>query len=66
MAVLLAIAVPVAACDKAATQIASTSGETRSTATFTGEFVNGAPVYRLPSINVVGRRQAERREDAAR
>ena len=56
---LVAIAAPVSACDKTAAQIASTSGETRNTATFTGEFVNRAPVYRLPAITVVGRRQAD-------
>ena len=26
---------------------------------FTGEFVNGVPVYRLPSITVVGHRESE-------
>jgi hypothetical protein len=59
IAVLVAVAAPVLACDKSATLVASTSGETRSAATFTGEFVNGAPVYRLPAITVVGRRQAD-------
>ena len=58
-AVLVAIAGPVSACDKSAMRVASTPGETRSAATFTGEFVNGAPVYRLPAITVVGRRQAD-------
>ncbi len=58
-AVLVAVAAPVSACDKSATPVASASGETRSAATFTGEFVNGAPVYRLPAITVVGRRQAD-------
>ena len=50
-AVLVAIAAPVSA-----TLGASASGESRGAASFTGEFVNGAPVYRLPTITVVGRR----------
>ncbi len=58
-AALVAVAAPVSACDKSATRVASTSAETRSAASFTGEFVNGAPVYRLPAITVVGRRQAD-------
>ena len=58
-AVLVAVAAPVSACDKSGTPVASTSRETRSTATFTGELVNGVPVYRLPAITVVGRRQAD-------
>ena len=56
--VLVAFAAPGSACDKAATLTAAASGETRATAAFTGEFVNGAPVYRLPAITVVGRRPA--------
>ena len=56
--VLVAFAAPGSACDKAATLTAAASGETRGTAAFTGEFVNGAPVYRLPAITVVGRRPA--------
>ncbi len=49
-AMLVAVAAPVSACDKSAKLVASASGETRSAATFTGEFVDGAPVYRLPAI----------------
>jgi hypothetical protein len=70
--VLIAVAVPVAACEKATpTLVANASGETRGAGAFTGEFVNGVPVYRLPAINVVGRRQAEvaktrRDEESAR
>jgi len=56
--VLLALAAPASACDKAAAMMAAASGETRAMATFTGELVNGAPVYRLPAITVVGRRPA--------
>jgi hypothetical protein len=56
--VLFALAAPASACDKAAAMMAAASGETRAMATFTGELVNGAPVYRLPAITVVGRRPA--------
>src|SRR5437867_3778212 len=72
IAVLITAAVPVAACEKAdPVEVASASGDTRGAGAFTGEFVNGAPVYRLPAINVVGRRQAEvaktqRDEESAR
>lgn len=60
-AALAAIAAQVSACDKSVTPVASMSGEgnARGAATFTGKFVDGVPVYRLPAINVVGRRQAE-------
>ena len=69
-AVLVAFAAPASACDKAATLVATGSGATRGVATFTGEFVNGAPIYRLPAIVVVGRRPANvantQRGDGAR
>ena len=59
-AMLIAVVGSAAACEKASpARVAGASGETRAAGTFTGEFVNGAPVYRLPSINVVGRRQVE-------
>jgi len=60
-AALIAIAAPVPACEKASPtlMIAKASAETRAVATFTGEFSNGAPVYRLPSITVVGHREAD-------
>ena len=59
-AALIAIAAPAAACEKAVpTPIANAAAQTRAPGGFTGEFVNGAPVYRLPSITVVGRREAE-------
>jgi hypothetical protein len=65
-AALASVAVPVSACEKSATIVASTSSETRVVATFTGEFADGVPVYRLPAINVVGRPSGGRRDDAAR
>src|SRR6516162_10029244 len=59
-AMLFAAAAPVVACEKTAPQwVAGAESESRSVATFTGEFVNGAPVYRLPAIMVVARRDAE-------
>jgi hypothetical protein len=70
-ALLIAVAAPVSACDKASpTLVAGAPGETRGAGVFTGEFVSGAPVYRLPAITVVGQRgaklaQTRRNEDAA-
>lgn len=59
-ALLVAVAMPASPCEKgSAALIAKASAETRATGTFTGEIVNGAPVYRLPSITVVGRRDTE-------
>jgi len=58
-AILATVAASVSACDKSAALVASTAGETRSASSFTGEFVNGVPVYRLPAITVVGRRPAD-------
>ena len=56
-AALIAVAMPVVACDKGPNaQVASMAA---GAAVFTGEFVNGAPVYRLPAINVVAHRPAE-------
>ena len=57
-AVVTWIAAPVAACEKAAPTLVA-KAPARPSGAFTGEFVNGAPVYRLPSITVVGRREAE-------
>ena len=72
-AVLIAIAAPVSACDKAspALTIAKASAEMRAVANFTGEFSGGAPVYRLPSLSVIGHREADvakaqRVDDSAR
>ena len=57
---LIAVAAPVVACEKSLPRsIAGTESPPQSVATFTGEFVNGAPVYRLPPIMVVSRRDAE-------
>ena len=57
---LIAVAMPALACEKASPAlIAKASAEARAVGTFTGEIVNGAPVYRLPSITVVGRREAD-------
>jgi hypothetical protein len=57
---LIAIAAPAPACEKAVSPlIAKAPAETRAPGAFTGEFVGGAPVYRLPSITVVGRREAD-------
>ena len=59
-AMLFAVAAPVVACEKAVPKwTAGAESESHSVATFTGEFVNGAPVYRLPAIMVVARRDAE-------
>ena len=59
-ALLIAIAAPAAACEKPQGRwIAAAPIEERSVATFTGEFVNGAPVYRLPPITVVTRRSTD-------
>ena len=60
VALFVAVAVPASACEKgSAALIAKASAETRAVGTFTGEIVNGAPVYRLPSITVVGRRETD-------
>ena len=69
-AMMVAGPASVSACDKAVPMlVASASPESRGTGVFTGEFVNGVPVYRLPSINVVAHRPAEvakaKREDSS-
>lgn len=59
-AALIAFSAPVAACEKSI--VALIAGPQRALTIpveFTGEFVNGAPVYRFPSITVVTRRDAE-------
>ena len=58
-ALLIAVAAPAAACEKSLGRIEAAPIEERSVATFTGEFVNGVPVYRLPSITVVARRPTD-------
>ena len=57
---LMAIALSAAAVERTAgTPLAKTTGEATPTAVFTGEFVDGKPLYRLPPINVVAHRDAE-------
>jgi len=52
--------VPASACEKTSPLVvANASFPTPTAAVFTGEFVNGVPVYRLPAISVVGQRSAE-------
>ncbi|HET7032503.1 MAG TPA: hypothetical protein VFJ48_05220 [Casimicrobiaceae bacterium] len=58
-AMAIAMAAPAMACEKIRSTWAATQSGPRTIATFTGEFVNGAPVYRLPSITVVTRRELE-------
>ena len=59
-AMAIAVAVPAVACEKLrSTWIAAQGGPQTIATTFTGEFVNGAPVYRLPTITVVTRRELE-------
>ena len=57
VALLIAVAAPVVACEKS--RSIAGQGEAQMAARFTGEFVNGAPVYRLPTITVVARRAIE-------
>lgn len=72
VALLVAVAAPASACEKgSATLVARASAETRTMGAFTREIVNGTPVYRLPSITVIGRRDADvataqRDEDSVR
>ena len=54
-----------------ALMMAKGSTETRAVDDFTGEFSSGAPVYRLPSLSVIGHREADvsktqRVDDSAR
>jgi hypothetical protein len=56
---LVAVAMPASAREGDRALIAKASAEARAVGTFTGEIVNGAPVYRLPSITVVARRDTE-------
>ena len=64
----IALAAPTLACEKSAPRWTAASEDAQSVAIFTGEFVNGMPVYRMPSITVVTRREAEiartQRDDA--
>jgi hypothetical protein len=58
-ALLIAVAAPVLACEKSRPAWIASAQSEPITATFTGEFVNGVPVYRFPAITVVTRREAE-------
>ena len=67
-AALIAGAPPASACEKKANPVlAGGAAPTPITAVFTGELANGVPVYRLPSINIVGHRPeiAKTQRDAA-
>ena len=71
IAAMASIELPALAGDKAAPPPPSrTSNDSRWVGVFTGEFVNGVPVYRFPPITVVANRDAEfvrmREEDADR
>ena len=68
-AMLIAFGAPAVACEKSPIRwIAEARTADEGAATLTGEFVNGAPVYRLPPVTVVARRPAEvaraRKDDA--
>jgi hypothetical protein len=57
---LVAAAAPAVACEKPRPAwVASARSSATMPADFTGDFVNGTPVYRLPPITVVARRDAE-------
>jgi hypothetical protein len=58
-ALLIAVAAPVLACEKSRPAWIAGARSEPIAVTFTGEFVNGAPVYRFPAITVVTRRDAE-------
>jgi len=60
LAVLIAAAAPTVACETSRPiWLAGAQGAQQTVATFIGEFVDGAPVYRLPTITVVTRREFE-------
>ena len=58
-AVLIAVAAPTVACEKSRPAWIAGQSEPQTVATFTGEFVDGAPVYRFPTITVVTLRALE-------
>jgi len=58
-AALIAASFPASACEKAVPTLVASVAATPSTAVFTGELVNGVPVYRLPAMTVFARRPAE-------
>lgn len=60
LATLIATATPVSAGESATSQPTATpSAQVHWGGVFTGEYVNGAPVYRLPSVTVTASRKVE-------
>lgn len=60
VAALIATATPASAGESAATQpAAKPSAPVQWVAVFTGEYVNGVPVYRLPTVSVSANRKVE-------
>jgi hypothetical protein len=61
VAAALIVAAVTASAGKSDAPERSAAASTRSpmVGVFTGEFVDGAPVYRLPPINVIGHREAD-------
>lgn len=57
IAIVVAVAMPSAAGET--TGAAPTTAPERTVAVFTGKFVNGVPVYRLPSISISASRETE-------
>ncbi len=58
-AVVIAIATPAVGGESGAPATGTVIAQERMVGQFTGKFVNGTPVYRLPSIRVSARRTAE-------
>jgi hypothetical protein len=57
--VLIAIGTPAVAAETVPQPKDKASIETQSVGVFTGAFVNGMPVYRLPPVSVVAHRKVE-------
>jgi len=58
-AVVIAIATPAIGGEPVAPATGTVTAQERMVGQFTGKFVNGTPVYRLPSIRVSASRSAE-------
>jgi len=58
-AVVIAVATPAIGAGSGAPATGTVTAQERMVGKFTGEFVNGTPVYRLPSIRVSASRTAE-------
>ena len=58
-AVVIAIAMPAFGVESGAPATGTVTAQERMVGRFTGKFVNGTPVYRLPSILVSASRTAE-------